>query len=375
MNAICILIIFSQYINILIAATCQDNGWQIEPQCGDIPPISAQSNMLSFGSDLYLILGFVECFNISLCDNEFYPFNIVYKYDTNSLQWTKITVSGTDFPSERAYSGVDIMSKTGNIYMYGGIQYDNFLNPAKTTNYDDLWMYSIKNNKWTEIIAANQAGDPNIPPALSFPGLLANEDYIYLFGGLTATFEDINTLYRFSFETLLWDIIEPTGDTLPPPGHTVFGMQWASDMDSFFVFCGEDIETFVPTFLDDLYEYDIDTNEWNKLLPTTSLRPNVQNHGGVVVDKNDNIYVFFGEAALISSKECFTDTVINSGNSVNNETYVYNNNKWHLLQPNTVPPRLKRPAHVYNKKQNKIYVYGGYDIVCQQPQGKGVDIY
>lgn len=96
-------------------------GWEIEEQCGDIPPVSAQSNMVSSGNDLYLILGFLECFNVAFCDNVFYPYDTIYRFDTRRNNWEEINVNNpSNVPDGRAFAGVGITEKDGDIIVYGG---------------------------------------------------------------------------------------------------------------------------------------------------------------------------------------------------------------------------------------------------------------
>ena len=205
---------------------CRSKGWKIEPQCGDIPPISSGSTLLSSKTDLYLILGFNECFNVSLCDNLFYPYDTIYKYNIKLNEWRSISVNNNpnNIPPGRAFAGIDITEDDGDIIVYGGANYDNFFNVPPSTFYSDFWKYSIDDNQWTEIIPSNPVNDPNVPGQWSLVGLVANTNFVYTFGGFSFTdpqFTGENDLYRYEFATNLWTKLNTNN---PPPGrgtHTI----------------------------------------------------------------------------------------------------------------------------------------------------------
>ena len=218
---------------------CRFSGWEIQPQCGDIPPISAASHLISSRKDLYLILGFNECFNVDTtnanksCENEFYPYDTIYKYDTKFNEWEEI-LTGPDpvegYPPARAFAGIDITEDEGDIIVYGGAFYDNTFNTIFTggpsTFYNDFWKYSIDDNQWTKIQPTNPDNDPNAPGFLSLVGLVANKKEVYVFGGFS--FFDPNAagendLFKYTFATNTWTKIAPSSASAPvPPGRGIY---------------------------------------------------------------------------------------------------------------------------------------------------------
>eukprot|EP00486_Rosalina_sp_Unknown_P012023 CAMPEP_0201591548 /NCGR_PEP_ID=MMETSP0190_2-20130828/189700_1 /ASSEMBLY_ACC=CAM_ASM_000263 /TAXON_ID=37353 /ORGANISM="Rosalina sp." /LENGTH=376 /DNA_ID=CAMNT_0048049939 /DNA_START=130 /DNA_END=1260 /DNA_ORIENTATION=+ len=364
-------VISTVFLSLLIPSTfgggCGFQGWEIEPQCGDIPPVSSQSLMVSNDDDLWLILGFKECFNIGICDNEFYPFDTIYKYDTKDNEWEAISVNNpSNVPAPRAFAAVGINEKDEEIIVFGGANYDNFF--SSPVFYDDLWKYSIDDNEWTQFTPTNPADGPG---QLSLTGLVANEDYAYVFGGFSLFngFAGNNDLFQYEFATNTWTNLNPAN---PPPGRGVFGMEWSQKDDDIFYIYGGEFNGGVDLHRD-LWEYDISSNTWTEITPTTPQVPSAANYGAFAVTKKDDFFVAFGETNDPSTV-CLTNSFVNQAHSLSTTTYVFDDDKWEILETTTFSPQLKRPAYSYNAKRKNIYVYGGVDIRCD-PAHQGVDVY
>ena len=155
-------------------------------------------------------------------------------------------------------------------------------------------------------------------------------------------------------------------------------MEWSQKKDDVFYLYGGEKDGGV-NLLRDLWKYDISKNKWTELPTPGNVTPDAANYGAFAVTKGDDIFMAFGETNNRDT-ECTTNSIINSGHSLSDKTFEYDNGKWKELSFSTFSPQLKRPAYTYNRRRKNIYVYGGVDIVCQKNPdgtqvGPAVDVY
>lgn len=149
-------------------------------------------------------------------------------------------------------------------------------------------------------------------------------------------------------------------------------MQWSQeDENKFYIYGGE--QNGGVDLVRDLWEYNILTNTWTELSSSNAVIPEAAIYGVFVVTEEDQFYVAFGETNNRSA-QCLTNSTINSQHSLSDDTYKYDDGKWEKQEFTASSPRLKRPAYTYNPQTEKIFVYGGFDIVCE-PGKVGFDEY
>lgn len=108
--------------------------------------------------------------------------NDVFIYDIENCSSLNLTESLDEKPLPRnEHSGVIV---DNSMYVYGGMgDNENYLN--------DLWKYSISENKWTQM----DLNEENSPVGRIGHSLIAIEAKIFLFGGMTKIIRETNELW------------------------------------------------------------------------------------------------------------------------------------------------------------------------------------
>ena len=247
--------------------------FRIEKWVSD-PQVRSGATMTAFGDDLYLLMGFNECFdfiNLPGCSNIFYNSTEIWKYSTINQQWDKIIPTSTSNPPSRAFHTATLTDcKTSacpsdSIVVYGGSNYQYLSDPI--INIGDMWSYDISTNEWMQIIANNE---PYGSFSVTGQSILAKDDYIYSFGGLTEQFVFVNELWRYSFATNNWVELIPS-DGIAPTGRYINRAIWANDDRTSFLIYGGNTGFGVSDA--EIWEYNIAANQWTLLNDGAAVHP------------------------------------------------------------------------------------------------------
>ena len=201
---------------------------------------------------------------------------------------TRGVPAATNNPGARRYCGTWI-DRNGNLWLFGG---DNGINQLLT----DLWKYDISTGFWTWM-----AGDPSYLFTVGRYGTKGVEDplnklwpryasvtwtdttgHLYLFGGWaygpSSTTGFYNDLWRYNIATGNWAWI--SGDTVRnklgvygtqgvpnatnKPGGRAYGTGWIDSNNQLWLIGGQGygINTWPNTFMNDLWKYNITTEQW-----------------------------------------------------------------------------------------------------------------
>ena len=267
------------------------------PGARQAPGFSVQNNTI------YLYGGFNQFFGGSYQSD-------LWQYDPSLNQWRWVkgstgvgttgnyglqnTESGTNLPGGRGQGSFTTVGS--NIYLFGGRGYSEVTTETDESQ-NDLWKFNTSTNNWTWIKGYSgrqdygKYGTKGIASPTNQPGgrvaassIGANGKY-YLFGG------QANTSYpNFGTTNDLWVYDPPTGnwtwlkgsningsngnygnigiaDPANEPPFRTSAMMWN---------IGNKIYLFGGTFYNDLWEYDITTNNWTWLKGSTA-----QNQSGI----------------------------------------------------------------------------------------------
>ena len=100
----------------------------------------------------------------------------------------------------------------GSLIIFGGQGFD--VERGESVALNDLWRYSIKGEKWRQIIPASSL----IPLARSGSGGVILNDTLFVFGGRFDNTTLTNELWKFSFITYKWVLCTPaTSSDIPTP--------------------------------------------------------------------------------------------------------------------------------------------------------------
>jgi N-acetylneuraminic acid mutarotase len=256
--------------------------------------------------------------------------NDLWKYNITSNQWTWISGDsiynqfgvygnkGVASNSNNPGSRVDPISWTdnlGNFWLFGGLGY------AKTTQgfLNDLWNYNISSNQWTWINGdsiSNQYtvyGNKNISNSTNKPGariagfsIKDASGNFWLMGGNglpnSGNNGYLNDLWKYNIATNQWSwvsgdssryqyaIVGSLGvsNSLNKIGARMYGYSW-KDIDGSFMFFSGFGRSNNPNggYLNDLWKYNVSTNEWTWLKGDT-LGNSFANYGSKGVTSSSN---------------------------------------------------------------------------------------
>jgi len=221
-----------------ISATHSDHSdgieWKFEETTGNKPDVRAAATLVTIGNKAHMFGGFLECFDVNTCDHHYYESVHTINLDTN--KWKEEPLR-TVRPGARILHGA--VKYDQNMIIVKGAKYN--IDISNIAFYDDMWSYNPQTNVWTEIVSAN-AG----PGARFGPGVVISEsnNKLYLFGGLSPSFEIQNDMWSFNFATRVWTLLiagSTTSTSIPAPRFTpVF--QIDNDRDLIFIFGGDSVD-------------------------------------------------------------------------------------------------------------------------------------
>jgi len=143
-----------------------------------------------------------------------------------------------------------------NLYAFGG--WNPFSNePSANIKINDFFEFNFSSNKWKSV---TQLGD--IPTRRRSHKALVHNGEMFVFGGYTTKTE--NDLYKFNFLTSTWTLLHPTGSI--PCTRSRFAMsKWENKMYILGGFNQALNKTESDTYLNDLFELNLDNLVWTKL--------------------------------------------------------------------------------------------------------------
>lgn len=200
---------------------------------------------------------------------------------------TKGVSSANNRMGSRIYHSM-VSDKMGKLWVFGGFGYSSFGSGAKYLN--DLWFYQISNNTWTWIsgdTTRNRLGvygtqgvssSSNIPGSRDQHGMWSDlSGNIWVFGGSgyasTGGAGLLNDLWKYNPSTNQWTWvkgdnslnggsvygIKGVSSPLNKPGARSSPSTWTDNSGNLWLFGGS---VAYNQFLNDLWKYDINTNEW-----------------------------------------------------------------------------------------------------------------
>lgn len=278
--------------------------------------------------------------------------NDLWKYDVTSNLWTWVagtsTVhangqygtmgvpSSTNSPGSRqnAYTWAD---NSGNLWLFGGMGHAA---NGSVTYLNDLWKYNISTNQWTWMTGANTGtpasvyGTQGVAAAGNTPGgrfggaaWIDNSNNLWLFGGQqVSNTQRLNDLWKYSIGSGQWtwvsgsNTINQNGNygtkgvvaSTNMPGARQASVNWKDQSGNFWLFGGDGFDATGTSnnYLNDLWKYDVTTNNWVWLsgsngftasavygsfgVPTASTIPGARQMSIGWTDNSNNLWLFGG---------------------------------------------------------------------------------
>jgi N-acetylneuraminic acid mutarotase len=346
----------------------------------------------------------------------------LWKYDPQNNTWT--WMAGPDVINQKGkYGSAGTFSNTfnpggrfgaaawtdanGDLWLFGGYGIDT----SNGQGYlNDLWKYSISQNKWAFMGGTKGLFQPGIyttisvPSATIYPGARRNPTFwgdangnFYLFGGLGNTTSANNVgmlhdLWKFNPANSQWTWLHGSqyldqhgyygtmGVSSPTtmPGSRQGGNGWTDNLGNIWLFGGFGYDFISPTtgLLSDIWRYEPTTNVWTWMqgsnqsnqpgvysqtgVPSTTNTPGARAYSFTWKDPKGKLWLFGGEAFGSSSL---------SGNI--NDLWQFNpsNMKWMWVRGNNNPGQ--------NGQYGSLNMYaptntpGGRNSICGWMDAKG----
>lgn len=286
--------------------------------------------------------------------------NDLWKYDVSSNQWTWVHGSSTagqapiygtqgvaasaNTPGGRT-NCVSWTDNNGDLWLFGG---GNLM-----SNYNDLWKYNIANNQWTWVSGTNLPNQPGIygtqgvASSTNNPGAriyavnwVDNNGNLWLFGGAGYTSTgsgSLNDLWKYDIVNNTWTWVKGTNTINSPATYGTIGVSgaantpgarnqaasWKDSNGNLWLFSGEGYAAAALGKLNDLWRFDIVSNEWtwikgsnliNQLgtYGTIGVQASTNNPGSKLksnywVDNSGNFWIFGGYGSHASNTGYMND--------------------------------------------------------------------
>jgi len=243
--------------------------------------------------------------------------------------WTNLSNDG---PSIAFHSGVNVQNK--KLVTFGG----TFANGIQILYSNDVHSFDYDKLIWT---IESVTGD--VPPGLKkhTSVLIDFGNSMLIFGGADTFGKPHNEVYRYTFSTQHWTLMQVEGEIPEPRSDHASAV--TPDGKQMIVFGG-----LGSTFYNDLYSLDLENWIWKKI-STNGVIPGTRVCHSAII--SGNYFVIFG-----GLKSWIGDSYLNDVHLLNMETLT-----WRELLPkgNLPKPRSKHTANLSPVDKKSMIVFGG----------------
>jgi len=200
------------------------------------------------------------------------PLNDFWMYRLDTNSWVRIGGDGSGFPSPRCWQTISLKCDGSKLYLFGGFDTSNDLN--------DLWRFSFDDNTW-KLLAPNSA----LPQGRDRHAMVTYQKTLLVFGGYNG--EYMNDMWRYSLEDNAWNQMETkAASSGGPPKRRSHGMTIIKN--TIYMFGGANGDKTLA----DLWKFDIASSSWTEL--SSSNRPSRRSRMAFISDGQSNMFMFGG---------------------------------------------------------------------------------
>jgi hypothetical protein len=279
---------------------CQN--WVQLPSKNAPPNPTALGGMGALNGVLYYYAGVNECSGTgSICSDD--PcvnifFGHVDSYDLITNLWKYNVDSGSLLrPGNISTFGYTSHPQRNLFLVYGSATFQGgAVASCNNVINGGLWGFNPSTGQWTHF----DANSPITPGARADASILVHNDEVYLFAGLTSSYQLMNDVWKFNFETATWTLVNSGLVGTVPVGRyhqvTVLGTNCQSNNqfeqqeqeegcdhnNDFAIMAWGDNYLFGATVphINDIWEYTFSTNSW-RLVETGSKKANYHPIAGI----------------------------------------------------------------------------------------------
>jgi len=260
----------------------------------------------------------------------------IFKYDLQSNQWTWMKGSGTNTtspvfgtagvfapgntPGNQQWCAASWVDTSGNFWLFGGSN-------GSGSHSNLLWKYDPAINQWARIRGSTVNNSPGSYGTLGVPSptndppsrwetsasWTDNENNLWLFGGMDPNY--VNDLWKYDITTNEWTWMSGSNtsnqfavygtkgipDPANIPGARHCYTKWKDQSGNLWLFGGTGNNANQTGSLNDLWRYDISTNEWTWMCGTASVTDNGLN--GPLCELSVN----YRPSCRYETRSCWTD--------------------------------------------------------------------
>lgn len=204
--------------------------------------------------------------------------------------WVRLTTESAPSPRGRHRMVFDEARK--RVLLFGGRHRAE--EASFTTNYDlynDLWAFSVNEDRWTELSTTGQAPSPRTNSAMVYD---SGNDNLVLFGGSTSPtgteFRPMDDTYILDLESRVWRKL----DTPSPSARLFHELVYLSDLNAVMLYGGGGENAFTGPFISDVWFLDLETETWTQVWARTDSRgPFARINPALVYDSESSHVVLF----------------------------------------------------------------------------------
>jgi len=347
-------IAFFLFGTVLATVFADSLNWKLEPAGNVVPPPRGGARLVNVEDcTLFYWGGFFECFDVNAgCDHSFY--DDLHHYDIEKNKWFRINATSANgqFPERRAFFGANYWEAGQVVVIFGGIRYNVDL--SVFVPFGDIWFYSADDQEWAPVQPLNQGPGLRIAPNVAIDG-----NNMYVFGGLEATFNVANDVWKFNLVTRKWTQLIPNGAPGSPGPAYLASFRLDSATDNIILHGGNIPPAATGAQTNTTWSYSIEHNRWTQL---ASLARGRIHNGAEVIDRK--FVTAFGDLQNIPGENGCRTPEASAGQAPTDEVRSLNlrTNKWSLLNVRGGPGPLKRVTST--KVGDRMFVTGGYNYEC-----------
>ena len=279
-------------------------------------------------------------------------------FSSEDCTWERKQAEGEEHPIPRTQHAA-IATPKKDVFIFGG-------HASPTVRLNDCWFLRVTNN---EIIWERVQGDRDVAPnehsAINAPGPRANmgatlhDGKVFIYGGhggLNYARKAYDDIYHFDLETQEWHRYEPIPGPQPPPvgrgGNSIFIVN-----NKLYSYGGWNAETQFTT----LIEFDLETLAWAELDEVAN-GVSRWNHSAVMVEAIPSwkYFIFGGESTDFGEAQPRT-----FGTCVNSSCFMdlTDDKRWLEIFPedDERPKPREYAAMSYDENNRRLVVFGGWN--------------
>lgn len=183
---------------------------------------------------------------------------LIAKFVEEDKAKTAVTEELVPPPSKRTSFTLTAHPDKDQLIFFGG----EYFNGSKTFLYNDLFFYTMKQNRWLKV---SSPGGPTPRAAHQAVAVSQGGGQLWIFGGeftsqSQSQFHHFKDLWVFHFNTKKWEKIGAVGGPSARSGHRMVAVK-----KQIIVFGGFNDNTREYKYFNDVYTFNLETYKWNKL--------------------------------------------------------------------------------------------------------------